>query len=141
MTATPEIVALWREMRLDADGKFVPVHRDGRPFSAAEVDKALSATAEDLADVLAALDAEDEALSEQIGDHLAAIAGLEFEHDLRADAQRLAAMCASTGAPTMRAAVATLTGDQHREARDILDRLLRSGFLGRADYDSLGLGD
>ena len=141
MAGNPEIVALWREMRLDADGKFVPVHRDGRPFSQAETETVLSATAEDLAEILAALDAEDEALSEQIGDHLAAIAGLEFEDDLRADAQRLAAMCASTGAPTMRAAVATLTGDQRREARDILDRLLRSGFLGRADYDSLGLGD
>lgn len=112
MAANPEIVALWHEMRLDADGKYVPAHRDGRPFTAAEIDLLLNATEDDLRQA-AALDA----------------AEAEKLDAARRDLERLLALVAATGRSSVTLALPAMGRDQRAEAVELMKRLRAAGAL------------
>lgn len=112
MTANPEIAALWHEMPLDADGKHVPVHRDGRPFTAAEIDLVLNATEDDLRQAAALGAAEAEKLD-----------------GARRDLERLLALVAATGRSSVTLALPAMGSDERAEAVELVRRLRAAGAL------------
>ncbi|MHB1431397.1 MAG: hypothetical protein ACYCVZ_04700 [Streptosporangiaceae bacterium] len=112
MAGNPEIAALWREMPVDADGKYVPAHRDGRPFTAAEIEIIRNATAEDI-ELATTLDTAE-------ADRLDAT---------RRDLERLQALVATTGHSNVSAAITVMGIADQAEARALVARLRAAGML------------